>query len=357
MSFFKSVLVTGGAGFIGSNFVRYIAGRHADCTITVLDALTYAGNLANLEPLIEKKRVTFVKGSITDPEVVERAMRGCEVVFNFAAETHVDRSIREAGSFIETDVLGTYTLLRKGLELGLARFVQISTDEVYGSASDDVGAEKIGGRADTGFDESSALHPGNPYAASKCGGDLMCQAFFNTFGLPVVITRSANNFGPYQHVEKFIPLFVTNTIEGKDLPLYGDGLHRRDWIDVGDNCRALEGVAQRGEVGKIYNIGTGETQTNLSVAEKILDILDAPKTRIVFIEDRQGHDREYALDCSRVRALDWCPQRRFDDALEETVIWYRENAAWWQAVKNGAYRTYYEDTYGDKIKKGRKHGI
>jgi dTDP-glucose 4,6-dehydratase len=357
--FFKSVLVTGGAGFIGSNFVRYLASRHEGCDITVLDALTYAGNLQNLEPLVDDGRVTFIKGSITDAKTVEDAMRGCDIVFNFAAETHVDRSIRQAGTFIDTDVLGTYTLLRVGQELGLARFVQISTDEVYGSSGGPERAEKAGRAVGEvfGFDESAQLRPGNPYSASKCGGDLMCQAFFNTFGMPVVITRSANNFGPYQHVEKFIPLFVTNALEGKELPLYGDGGNRRDWIYVDDNCRALELVAERGTLGEIYNIGTEETRANISVAEMIVDILDAPKDRIVFIEDRKGHDREYRLDCSKMRALGWSPQSRFDDALERTVHWYRDNAAWWTAVKNGAYRKYYEDTYGQKIKKGKKHGV
>ncbi len=232
MSFFRSILVSGGAGFIGSNFVHYIASKHPECRIIVLDDLTYAGNLENLAGLIDTGRVEFVKGSVYDADVVKRSMKGCEAVFNFAAETHVDRSIQEAGTFIDTDVRGTYTMLRAALDAGVKRFVQISTDEVYGSSAGDH------------FTEEAPLKPGNPYSASKCGGDLMCQAFFNTFRLPVVVTRSSNNFGPYQHVEKFIPLFITNTIEGKPLPLYGDGMHERDWLFVEDNCSAIELVAR-----------------------------------------------------------------------------------------------------------------
>jgi dTDP-glucose 4,6-dehydratase len=345
VSFYKSILVTGGAGFIGSNFVRRIFDRHPDCEISVLDALTYAGNLENLVPLIDNKRVTFIKGSITDPDVVRRAVEGCEAVFNFAAETHVDRSIREGGTFIQTDVLGTYTLLRVASEMGLERFVQISTDEVYGSS----GGED--------FTESGSLKPGNPYSASKCGGDLMCQAFFNTFEMPIVITRSSNNFGPYQHVEKFIPLFITNTIEGKQLPLYGDGLHERDWIYVEDNCAALELISTDGAVGEVYNIGAGRSQPNLRVAERILELLNAPKSQIVFVEDRKGHDRVYRLDSSKLHKLGWKPEHRFDEALEKTVAWYSDHEEWWRRVKSGAFRTYYDDHYGGRLKKGKRHGI
>ena len=223
MDFFQSILVTGGAGFIGSNFVHYVFDRHKDCRITVLDALTYAGNLENLASLLESERVRFIKGSICDSKAASEALDGCEAVFNFAAETHVDRSIEEAGTFIDTDVFGTYTLLKRSLELGIRRFIQISTDEVYGSSKGEH------------FHEASPLKPGNPYSASKCGGDLMCLAFANTYEVPVLITRSSNNYGPYQHVEKFIPLFTTNALEGKDLPLYGDGMHQRDWLYVEDN--------------------------------------------------------------------------------------------------------------------------
>lgn len=345
MDFYKSILVTGGAGFIGSNFVHRIYRRHRDCRITVLDALTYAGNLENLQSIIDDRRVTFVKGSITDVSLVEKAMSGCDAVFNFAAETHVDRSIREAGTFIETDVLGTYTLLRSAQEAGLQRFIQISTDEVYGSS------------AGEHFTETSPLKPGNPYSASKCGGDLMCKAFFNTFGVPVVITRSSNNFGPYQHVEKFVPLFITNTIEGKDLPLYGDGMHERDWIYVEDNCAALELVATAGRLGEVYNIGVGQSQPNLKVAERILEKLGAPRSRIKFIEDRKGHDRAYLMDCGTLVGLGWQPEHVFEEALDATIRWYADNAEWWQRVKSGAFRAYYDTHYGDKLKKGKAYDV
>jgi len=344
MAFFKSILVTGGAGFIGSNFVHYINGKHPDCRITVLDKLTYAGNVENLSALIDSGRVKFLKGDICDADAVNEAMKGIEAVFNFAAETHVDRSIEEAGSFIQTDVFGTYTLLTAAMEHGIKRFIQISTDEVYGSTEGEA------------FHETTPLKPGNPYSASKCGGDLMCQAFANTYKIPVVITRSSNNFGPFQHVEKFMPLFITNAMEGRDLPLYGDGMHQRDWIYVEDNCRALETVAEKGETGEVYNIGTGHSQPNLEIAELILKNLGKTTSKIVFIEDRKGHDRMYKLDASRVRSLGWKPEISFADAMGKTVKWYVENREWWERVKSGAFREYYEKHYGDKLKKGSPRG-
>ncbi|MFH1756091.1 MAG: dTDP-glucose 4,6-dehydratase [Candidatus Latescibacterota bacterium] len=341
MNFFRSILVTGGAGFIGSNFVHHILVNYPDCKVTVLDALTYAGNLENLSGLMDDERFTFVKGSICDPAIVRSSIAGSEAVFNFAAETHVDRSIQEAGSFIHTDVFGTYTLLTEALDAGVERFIQISTDEVYGSATE------------RNFNEESPLKPGNPYSASKCGGDLMSLAFRNTYGLPVLITRSSNNFGPYQHVEKFIPLFVTNTIEGKELPLYGDGMHERDWIYVEDNCRAIVRVAVDGNIGEIYNIAVGKSQPNLLVAERILDILCAPASRIVFVEDRKGHDRIYALDASKIMQLGWEAECDFASALEKTVNWYKDNEEWWRRVKSGAFTEYYEKHYAKKLKEGK----
>jgi dTDP-glucose 4,6-dehydratase len=338
---FKSILVTGGAGFIGSNFVRLIATGQPACAITVLDALTYAGNMENIADLVDSGRVRFIRGDIRDPAAVRVAMDGAEVVFNFAAETHVDRSIEEAASFIETDVQGTYNLLNFARALGVKRYVQISTDEVYGSSD---GAD---------FTEESPLRPGNPYSASKCGGDLMCLAFANTYKIPLVITRSSNNFGPYQHVEKFIPLFTTNAMEGKDLPLYGDGLHQRDWIFVEDNCRAIALVAEKGKDGEVYNIAVGNTQPNLRVAELILKHVGATQSRIVFIEDRKGHDRMYKLAAEKVRALGWSPRTDFASAMEQTVRWYRENRGWWERVKSGAFRDYYEKHYKDKLAKGK----
>ena len=344
MPFYKSILVTGGAGFIGSNFVHRIFRRHSDCRITVLDALTYAGNLENLGPLLDEERVSFIKGSISDPEVAGAAVEGCEAVFNFAAETHVDRSIQEAATFIDTDVSGTYTLLRASHEHGVKRFIQISTDEVYGSSSGEH------------FSETSQLKPGNPYSASKSGGDLMCLAFHNTYGVPVVITRSSNNFGPYQHVEKFIPLFITNTIEGKELPLYGDGMHERDWIYVEDNCSAIEVVSTKGRPGEIYNISVGESRPNLEVARLILELLGAPESRIRFIEDRKGHDRVYAIDNSRLLGLGWKLRTEFREAMEKTVAWYSDHTDWWQSVKSGAFRDYYDQHYKDKLEKGKTYG-
>jgi dTDP-glucose 4,6-dehydratase len=342
--FFRSILVTGGAGFIGSNFVHYIFNRWPECRITILDSLTYAGNLENLKSVLDDTRVTFIKGSICDPAAVKQALKGCEAVFNFAAETHVDRSIHEAGSFIQTDVFGTYTLLTEAMEQGAQRFIQISTDEVYGSSSGE------------NFTERSPLQPGNPYSASKCGGDLMCQAFRNTYNAPVIVTRCSNNFGPYQHVEKFIPLFITNTLEGKQLPLYGDGMHQRDWLYVEDHCSALEFVACEGEVGEFYNIASGRSRPNLELAEIILDALKAPRSRIVFIEDRKGHDRIYAMDASKLLGLGWKPEHEFAEALSGTVKWYCDNTEWWDRVKSGAFKTYYEQHYKTKIEKGKAHG-
>jgi dTDP-glucose 4,6-dehydratase len=306
--------------------------------------LTYAGNLENISELIDSGRVVFVKGDICDAAVVDQAMAGVEAVFNFAAETHVDRSIEEAGSFINTDVFGTYTLLRAALDLGVKRFIQVSTDEVYGSSEGE------------GFSEETLLKPGNPYSASKCGGDLMCQAFANTYGIPVVITRSSNNFGPYQHLEKFMPLFITNAMEGRDLPLYGDGMHQRDWIYVEDNCRALEKVAVEGKTGEIYNIATGHSQPNLGIAELILKYVGKTKSKIVFIEDRKGHDRMYKLDAARVKALGWKPQVSFEDAMEKTVKWYVDNRGWWERVKSGAFKDYYEKHYKERLERGRTRG-
>jgi len=342
--FFESILVTGGAGFIGSNFVRLVAAEYGDCAVTVLDALTYAGNLENISDLVDSGRVKFVKGNICDAAAARGAMEGVEAVFNFAAETHVDRSIQEAESFIQTDVFGTYTLLRLADELGVKRFIQISTDEVYGSSDGE------------DFTETSPLKPGNPYSASKCGGDLMCLAFANTYRLPLVVTRSSNNFGPYQHVEKFIPLFTTNAMEGKELPLYGDGMHQRDWIYVEDNCRAIVKVATKGADGEVYNIAVGNSQPNVHVAELILRHVGKTTSKIVFIEDRKGHDRMYKMEASKLRSLGWEPRYTFDDAMEKTVRWYVENRPWWERVKSGAFREYYEQHYRRRIDEGKTRG-
>ncbi len=328
------VLVTGGAGFIGSNFVRYLLRQHPDWQIVVLDKLTYAGNLDNLRDVLEDRRLTFHRGDVADAEAVAAAMEDCDVVVNFAAETHVDRSIEEAGSFIITDVYGTYVLLEAARRLGVKKFVQVSTDEVYGSVEE--GSSK----------EEDPLKPRSPYSASKAGGDLMAHAYFATFGVPVVLTRSSNNFGPYQHPEKLIPLFITNAIEDRPLPLYGDGLYVRDWLYVLDHCEALDLVLEKGEVGQVYNIGAGNERTNLEITRKILQLLGKGEELIAHVADRPGHDRRYSLDTNKIRYLGWSPRHPFEEALEATVRWYLENQWWWRPIRSGEFAQYYERMYG-----------
>jgi dTDP-glucose 4,6-dehydratase len=331
------IVVTGGAGFIGSNFVRHVLRHHAGDEVVVLDKLTYAGNLANRADVAADSRYSFVRGDICDPQVVAETLPGADVVVNFAAETHVDRSISGPQDFISTDVLGTHVLLEAVREHGIARYLQISTDEVYGSI--DNGS----------FVESDALNPSSPYSASKAGGDLLVLAYRHTYGLPVLITRSSNNYGPYQYPEKIIPLFITNALEGKPLPMYGDGRTVRDWIHVDDNCVALDLVLRQGEDGEIYNVGGGHEIENLHVTEQILKELGLGRELVRFVSDRLGHDRRYSVDCAKLRRLGWQPRIAFDEGLAQTVAWYRDNPSWWQKIKSGEYRRYYEQQYGEVV--------
>jgi dTDP-glucose 4,6-dehydratase len=331
------VLITGGAGFIGSHFVHHAVERHPDWQVTVLDKLTYAGNLANLEDLEGHPRYRFLRGDIAVGEDVDAAWEGgVDILFNFAAETHVDRSIGDPEGFIRTDVFGAYTLLEIARARGLRAFVQISTDEVYGSVAS--GASR----------EDAPLMPSNPYSASKAGADRLAYSYFATYGLPVLITRASNNFGPHQYPEKMIPLFITNALEDQPLPLYGDGLNVRDWLWVGDHCEALDVVLLKGRPGEVYNIGGGNERRNVDVTGRILAHLGKPASLVRHVTDRPGHDRRYALDCDKLAALGWTPRARFETALDATIDWYRANRAWWEPIKSGEYREYYLAQYGSR---------
>ncbi len=336
----RTVLVTGGCGFIGSNFVRLLLAERPDWSVINLDLLTYAGNPENLADVEKDPRYRFVHGDIGDRALVDKLL-GEDVwaVVNFAAETHVDRSILDSGEFIRTNIQGTETLLAAALARELPRFVQISTDEVYGS---------LGERGASSEDDR--LFPSSPYAASKAAADLLCLAFFTTFGLPVLITRSSNNYGPYQFPEKLVPLFITNAMEDQSLPLYGDGLNVRDWLYVEDNCRGILRVLERGAPGSIYNIGGGHELTNLALTEALLAELGKPRSLITFVPDRPGHDRRYGLDCQKMSLeLDWRPLMDFQTGLRRTLQWYQENRVWWERVKSGAFRDYYQEQYGRRL--------
>ena len=327
------IVVTGGAGFIGSNFVRYLLGKYDDLQVVNLDKLTYAGNLENLRDVEDDARYSFVRGDICDAAVVRAALDGADAVVNFAAETHVDRSISGPQDFISTDVLGTHTLLEAVRELGVKRYLQISTDEVYGST-------------ETGsFTEESDLAPSSPYSASKAGGDLQVLAYYRTYGTPVLITRSSNNYGGWQYPEKIIPLFITNASDDLPLPVYGDGLNVRDWLYVEDNCSAIDTVLHEGELGEVYNIGGGNEVPNLALTRRILELLGRGEDLIRYVVDRPGHDRRYSIDCAKVRALGWEPAVDFEDGLERTVAWYRDNPEWWRRLKSGEWREYYAQQY------------
>ena len=324
------VLVTGGAGFIGSHFARRLAAGGDD--VVVLDKLTYSGNPANLA----EADVDLVEGDVCDPDAVRAAGAGCDAVVNFAAETHVDRSILEAGEFIRTDVVGTHVLLEWARE-ARARFVQVSTDEVYG----DIGEGAVSGPDDP-------VRPSSPYSASKAGGDLQVLAYVRTFGVDASITRGANTYGPNQYPEKLVPLFVTNALDRLPLPVYGDGRQRREWLHVDDHCAAVELVLREGARGRIYNIG-GEERENLWITQRILDLTGLDESFVRHVEDRPGHDRRYALDWTALRELGWSPARSLDEGLAATVDWYRENRRWWEPIKSGAYREYYERQYGGRL--------
>jgi dTDP-glucose 4,6-dehydratase len=335
------VLVTGGAGFIGSHLVRRLLAGGNELVVN-LDALRYSGNLENLANVASHPHYRFVHGDICDATTVAKALKEhrLEAVVNCAAETHVDRSILDPNAFARTDVIGTATLLEEARKAGVTRFLQVSTDEVYGSVES--GSSK----------EDDALDPRSPYSASKAGGDLLVHSYWTTYRFPVLLTRGSNTYGPNQYPEKFIPLFVTNALDDQPLPLYGDGRYRRDWLSVADHCGAIEHVLRHGEPGGIYNIGGGNERENLAVAELILKYLGKAKSLIRFVQDRPGHDRRYAVDCTRLRALGWTPTVPFEDGLRATVDWYRNNPAWWGKIKSGEFRTYYEQMYGQRLKDG-----
>jgi dTDP-glucose 4,6-dehydratase len=333
------VLVTGGAGFIGSNFVRHALAAHPDWEITTLDKLTYAGRLENLTGVMDHPRHEFVKGDVADPAVAGPLVTASNIVVHFAAETHVDRSILAAGEFITTDVFGTFVLLEAARQApALRRFVQISTDEVYGSVPE--GSSR----------ETDELRPRNPYSASKAGADRLAYSYWATYEVPVVITRASNNYGPFQFPEKVIPLFVTNALDDIQLPLYGDGMNERDWLHVIDHCRALDVVIERGVSGEVYNIGGGNHVRNADLTRRILRLLDKPDTLIRHVQDRPGHDRRYSLDTTKLRSLGWTPQMEFDRGLAETIAWYREHDWWWRPIKqeDPAFKAYYQAQYGQR---------
>lgn len=315
------ILVTGGLGFIGSNFIRYLLKKYPEYKIINLDKITYCGNPENLRDVEKNENYQFIKGDICDSSVVDRLVKDKDAIVNFAAETHVDRSIIESGTFVKTDVLGTHTLLEAAKKHKIKKILQISSDEVYGSIENG------------SFNEDSLLQPNSPYSASKAGADMIVRAYNRTFGIPILITRSSNNYGPYQYPEKFIPLFITNLIEGKKVPLYGDGLNVRDWLFVLDNCEAIDTVLHKGAIGEIYNIGGDCEKRNIDVVKLILQNLDKDENYIEYVKDRLGHDRRYSLDSSKIKKLGWKPKTRFEDGLKATIEWYKLNGQWWKRLK------------------------
>lgn len=335
----QPLLVTGGCGFIGSNYVRYLLETDPAISIVNLDCLTYAGNLGNLSDLQGNPRHRFEKGDITNRDDVRRAIGGgvCGIV-NFAAESHVDRSILDSGPFVKTNVIGTQVLLDAVREFNVPRFLQVSTDEVYGS----LGATGL-------FTEETPLHPNSPYSASKAGADLLVQAYQHTFGTPALITRCSNNYGPYQFPEKLIPLFITRLFEDQKVPVYGDGQQVRDWIHVRDHCAGIEAVRQRGRIGEVYNLGGKTERTNLEITHLLLDLIGKPRSLIEYVKDRPGHDRRYAIDCSKAeRELGWTPRVDFEQGLKDTIAWYRSNRSWVETIRSGAYRSYYDAQYRNR---------
>ncbi len=321
----RNVLVTGGCGFIGSNFVRHLLQADPGVTVVNLDVLTYCGNLENLRDIEREyaSRYRFFHGDVRDPKAVAEAMEGCDAVVHFAAESHVDRSIARADDFVTTNVLGTFVLVEEARSRNVERFLYVSTDEVYGST------------IDGSFGEDDPLNPSSPYSASKAAGDLLVKSYYTTYAMPVLVTRSTNNYGPYQYPEKLIPLFVTNLIEGKKVPLYGDGGNVRDWLYVLDNCRAIETVLRHGDAGQIYNVGAGNEVDNRTITNAILGLMDAGEEMVQYVPDRLGHDRRYSVTCDKVRALGWSPQRDFLASLADTAQWYKDNPFWWRRLKEG----------------------
>src|SRR6266478_6028431 len=332
------LFVTGGAGFIGSNFIRYVLQEKISHAITNYDKLTYAGNLANLHSIAHHPGYQFVKGDICDPIAAEAAMRGCDAVVHFAAESHVDRSIYEPAPVIETNVMGTFTLLEAARKVCISRFVHISTDEVYGDITPGACA-----------DEDSPLHPSSPYSASKAGSDLLVRSYVRTYGFPALITRSSNNYGPYQFPEKFLPLMITNALQDKSLPIYGDGKQQRDWLHVEDNCCGVLAVLERGRIGEVYNIGGLDIEENLSIVKRVLHLMGKPESLLAYVKDRPGHDRRYALRCEKMeKDLGWKPAIPLEQGLRQTIDWYTNNSAWMDGVRGGDYRSYYAKYYENR---------
>jgi len=324
------IFVTGGAGFIGSNFISYVLGSAQNYSIINFDKLTYAGNLANLDSIASDPRYTFIKGDICDAAAVAAAMVGCQTVVHFAAESHVDRGIYEPAPMIETNVTGTFVLLQAARKLNIEKFVHVSTDEVYGDLA-----------PDTFADENSPLQPSSPYSASKAGSDLIVGSYVRTFDFPAVITRASDNYGPFQFPEKFLPLMITNALGDKTLPIYGDGLQQRDWLHVKDHCRGIQAVLERGRIGEVYNIGGLDVVENLTMARRLLRATGRTESLLSHVADRPGHDRRYALNCEKIEhELGWKPAISLDDGLRETIEWYRTNTKWLAGVRGGEYRAY-----------------
>ncbi len=332
------IFVTGGAGFIGSNFILNALQSNRNYSVVNFDKLTYAANLANLRSIAEDSRYRFVKGDISDAGAVEAAMRGCDAVVHFAAESHVDRSIYEPTPVVETNVTGTFVLLRIARRIGIKRFVHISTDEVYG--------DQLPG---TFANEKSLLQPSSPYSASKAAADLLVLSFVRTYGVPALVTRSSNNYGPRQFPEKFVPLMISNALVGKPLPIYGDGTQQRDWLHVADNCSGILAALERGRIGEVYNLGGKDIEENLRMAKRVLEALGKPESLLAFVKDRPGHDRRYALDCSKAEEeLSWKQKIPLDEGLRRTIEWYESNPDWLASVNAGEYRSYYEKYYDNR---------
>ncbi len=318
---------------MGSNAVKYFLKNYPDVHIVNLDKLTYAGNLENLRGIENDSRYKFVKGDIADEKLVDEVVKDIDVIINYAAETHVDRSILDPKAFITTDVLGTYALLEAAKKYNVKKYIQISTDEVFGSIND--------GK----FTEESPFEPNSPYAASKAGGDHLCRAYFKTYGVPVIVTHSCNFFGPYQYPEKLIPLFITNLLENKKVPVYGDGQQIREWIFTEDHCRAIDAILQKGEIGEVYNIGAGNEIPNIEITKVLLKELGKDESSIEHVKDRPGHDRRYAIDSTKLRKLGWQPEVNFKQGIKQTVDWYKQNEQWWKRIKSGEYLEYYKKQY------------
>ena len=338
-----TIIVTGGAGFIGSNFVFHMLQAHPDYRIVCLDKLTYAGNLSTLEPVLQQDNFRFVKADICDRQAVDKLFQEekPDIVVNFAAESHVDRSIENPGIFLETNIMGTAVLMDACRKYGIQRYHQVSTDEVYGDLPLD--------RPDLFFTEETPLHTSSPYSSSKASADLLVMAYYRTYGLPVTISRCSNNYGPYHFPEKLIPLMIANALADKPLPVYGNGENVRDWLYVEDHCRAIDLIIHAGKVGEVYNVGGHNEKRNIDIVRIICQELDNPESLIVHVEDRKGHDRRYAIDPAKIhRELGWLPETKFEDGIKKTIKWYLEHKKWWQDIINGEYQEYYAKMYGSK---------